>query len=249
MRVSVLALVMTLSAVPAFAQSQAGGWFDVNFIGAASQQSEETFTYSRILFGETAASAVAYPDMGTAKGPEFAGGGTFGNGLGFGIRFLRVKTDYVPGMAISIPHPGFFNRSATDADVLNDELERNDLDLDFFVLYDFPTPGPLRIRVFGGPTYFKIKQEMIGEIRYDQLVIGLSNAVNITEGRFTEIEGSGWGFNAGADVAYFFTNHVGVGGVVRFNSGNVTIDEPLSGEEAELKAGRTTFGAGLRLRF
>jgi hypothetical protein len=221
----------------------------VNFIGASPNQGADTFTFSRTMFGELASSAVAYPELGTAKGPEFAGGGTFGPGIGFGVRFIRVKSEYVPGMAIEIPHPGFFNRHATDADVLSTALERNDLDLDFFVLYDVPTAEEWRVRVFGGPTYFRVKQEMIGEIRYEQFVFGQSNTVNITEGRFNEIEGSAWGFNVGADIAYFFTRHVGVGGVVRFNNGTVTVDEPLSGEDADLDAGRTTFGAGLRLRF
>jgi len=49
---------------------------------------------------------------------------------------------------------------------------------------------------------------------------------------------------------YFFSRHIGVGGVVRFNQGTVEIDEePLTEQPAEWKAGHTIVGGGLRLRF
>jgi hypothetical protein len=57
------------------------------------------------------------------------------------------------------------------------------------------------------------------------------------------VDGSTWGFNAGVDVAYFFSRYVGAGGVIRLNRGTVTVDDPLTPDAAELSAGHVTFGA------
>ena len=56
------------------------------------------------------------------------------------------------------------------------------------------------------------------------------------------------GFNAGADVGYFFARHVGVGGVIRFSRGSVDFTSS-DGEALTLDAGGAHVGAGLRLRF
>ena len=63
------------------------------------------------------------------------------------------------------------------------------------------------------------------------------------------VTGSGWGYHVGGDVAYFFSRHVGLGGVLRFNGGSVTVREPLSEISVKLKMGGPMFGAGVRFRF
>jgi hypothetical protein len=116
----------------------------------------------------------------------------------------------------------------------------------------FPeTSGNWRVTLFGGPTYFTVSQQMVETIRYDQrYFLSGTNIVDITTYNDKKASGSGFGFHAGADVSYFFTRVVGIGGTLRFNTGTVTIDEePLTGEKAELKAGHATLGFGLRLRF
>jgi hypothetical protein len=42
---------------------------------------------------------------------------------------------------------------------------------------------------------------------------------------------------------------VGLGAGVRANSGNASINDPLSGSPADLEVGHVTAGGGLRLRF
>ena len=51
------------------------------------------------------------------------------------------------------------------------------------------------------------------------------------------------GFNVGADVGYYFTKNVGVGGIVRFSQTKVTFSL------GEVDAGGAMVGGGLRLRF
>jgi hypothetical protein len=57
------------------------------------------------------------------------------------------------------------------------------------------------------------------------------------------------GFNVGADVGYFFTRQVGVGGTVQW--AGTTIEMPGSGGTGtfDVKAGGFQAGGGVRFRF
>lgn len=244
--------LLVFAAVPAFAQdAPSKGWIDFDFVSVQPAQDAQTYTGLAPLFGEIASFASAYPDLPSAKGGNIGAGFNFHPRVGLGFHFLAVKYDMPVGLAVSIPHPIFANRFATDADVTSSQLERTDRSLDILATFTAPTPDAIRVRVFGGPTYFRVRQNMVSLIRYTQVfnLLG-ANVVDITTFDDEDVEGSAWGFNVGADVAYFFSRHVGVGGVVRFNQGTVDIDsEPLTGDSAELKAGHTLVGGGLRLRF
>ena len=55
-------------------------------------------------------------------------------------------------------------------------------------------------------------------------------------------------FNGGADVAFFFTRQVGVGGTLQFAGVTVQVPGAL-GSTREVKVGGGRAGGGLRLRF
>lgn len=252
MKLKLIATVLMLSASPVFAQSAPDNvWINVDFVSVQPAQEIQTYTFSAPLFGETASLASAYPDLPSVKGGDIGAGFNIRHGIGFGLHFVGVDYEMPVGLAISIPHPAFFNRSATDSDVTASLLERSDRSVDLFATYTLPTPDAFRVRVFGGPTYFKVRQDMVSDIRFSQVFNLLGgNVVDITGFDQREVDGSAWGFNIGVDVGYFFSRHIGVGGGVRFNKGTVDIDEePLSEEPAELDAGSAVFGGGLRLRF
>lgn len=235
----------------AFAQAPDRGWIDVNFVSVQSQQDAQTYTWSARLFGETITAATAYPKLPRATGVAVEAGLKFHSMVGVGVHFDPVKYEYPVGLAVSVPHPLIFNRLASDADATSGTLERKDLGVDIFVTFIPRTPDAWRIRLFGGPTYFKVTQEMVEVIRYSQVFNAFgANVVDITTHTDKTVEDSAWGFNVGADLSYFFSKYVGVGGVVRFNQGTVKIaSEPLTGQPTELEAGHTTVGGGLRLRF
>lgn len=247
-----LALAASLIAVPVFAQAPSRGWVDVNFVGIQSRQDGQVSVLQIPRFSETATFMALYPKFGSTKSIDFGAGFSFGSSspIGVGVRFNTLKFKYQAGLSAQIPHPNFFNRSATGTDTTIETLERDDYSIDIFAQYTFKTMDAVRIRAFGGPTYFHTAADRVSDIGYIQTsnLLGF-NAIDVTSYESEEITGSAWGFNVGVDVAYFFSRYVGVGGVVRFNQGNITIDDPLSGDEAELTGGRTVFGGGLRLRF
>ena len=95
--------------------------------------------------------------------------------------------------------------------------------------------------VFGGPSFFTVKQSVVTGITYDEDYpydeATFSGADVETE------EEQKTGFNVGADVGYYFTRNVGVGGIIRFSQTKVTFSL------GEVDAGGAMVGGGLRFRF
>jgi hypothetical protein len=247
-----LFLVALLGAVstPALAQTSDRGWIDLNFVSATPSEVGQTYTFNTTRFGEPASFVAVYPELPRVNGALGGGGFRIAGGIGVGFLYTRLKYEYPVGLAISIPHPNFFNRIATDADASADPLERTDNSLDLSLAWQPPTPDTWRIRLFAGPTYFQVTQEFVQDIRFTQQVNGTANVVNITNYVSEELDQSKWGFHAGADAAYFFSRYFGVGATVRFNRATIEMEnEPLSETTADLKVGSTVIGAGLRIRF
>jgi hypothetical protein len=223
---------------------------DINFISVRSTQDELTATGFAPMFGEIARFGAVYPALPAVNGAGLEGGFLAHPRFGVGIRFDFVDYESFVALAANVPHPTLFNRFGSDVGVTATTLKRKDRGFDISAIYIAPTSDAWRVRLFAGPTYFNVSQDMVGGIRYNQFpTIFGSNVVDINGFIEREVSGSAWGFNAGVDVAYFFSRHVGAGGVLRLNRGTVTVDDPLTGDAADLEAGDVTFGGGLRLRF
>ena len=109
-----------------------------------------------------------------------------------------------------------------------------------------PTPR-IQAVIFGGPSFFTVKQGIVNDFEITETYP--FDTAAFSRGISTTADESKVGFNVGADVGYFFTRQVGVGGSVQFSQ--TTIDVPASGGTGtfEIKAGGVQAGAGLRLRF
>jgi hypothetical protein len=223
---------------------------DVNFINMRPAQDAQEYVFTRTVASETATAATVYPRLPSVEDVGLEVGLHATSQFGVGVTFGGVNYEYNVGLGVNIPHPTMFNRHASATSTTSSRLERRDRALDFSLIYLPRTPDAVKVRLFGGPTYFWVRQQMVSLINYEQeYTFGGLNLVDITTFEQEEPTGSVWGFHAGADVAWFFSRHVGVGGVVRLNVGTADVDDPLSGESAELKVGRATVGGGLRVRF
>jgi hypothetical protein len=100
--------------------------------------------------------------------------------------------------------------------------------------------------VFGGPSRFVVKQLLVANVQYDESYpydeIRYAGAEPIQQ------QGARIGYNAGADLSFFFSRHVGVGALVRLSRATVKLPS-ADGGEAEIVAGGTHVGAGVRFRF
>jgi hypothetical protein len=247
------AVVVCLFAAPALAQDEPRSWIDVNLGVATSAQGDVATSFGGILFGEPAALAAAYGQPSRGADFDFGGGHMFTSVLGAAVSISgTAHVDDTAGLAVSIPHPYFFNSSASDASVTEPALKRGEGALHMqLVAMPLPAGGSVQLRLFGGPSYFRVKQDLVADIGFLQVAtpFSRSNVVAIDNWERAETEGSAWGFHAGADVGFFFSRVVGVGGMIRFSRATVALFDPLSEQDVEFKAGGVQAGGGLRLRF
>jgi hypothetical protein len=185
-------------------------------------------------------------DHRITPGPVYditAGGRIKGRlGVGYALSY-RQKTEFAQ-ISASVPHPLYFNQPRlVDGEA---GLKRQDLAMHVSAMWLVPVTEAVQVSIFGGPTLFRVAQDMVHSVDvteaypFDQAVY--SGVTASTE------HASRIGYNAGADVAVFFTQTLGIGGLVRFSQGTVNMRSP-DGGIASLKVGGLQTGAGVRVRF
>jgi hypothetical protein len=159
--------------------------------------------------------------------------------LAAGVAFTTHKDDGDLVIEGRVPHPLLFNQPRAIEGTAPGTREETAVHLQVAVVV--PVNRQLRVVVFGGPSFFTVKQSVVTGITYDE-EYPFDEAT--FSGADVEIEEENkTGFNVGADVGYYFTENVGVGGIVRFSQTKVTFSL------GEVDAGGAMVGGGLRLRF
>lgn len=160
------------------------------------------------------------------------------NGLGVGVavsRFSDARDITIEG---SLPHPFFFQRNRAISGTVGGEREELGVHVD--AVYFVPLGRRMQLLVFGGPTFFSARQSVVTDIDYTEQfpydVATFSNAA-VAVAKESKV-----GFNVGADFGYYFTDIVGVGGIVRFSRAKV----PFS--IGDLDVGGASGGVGVRIR-
>jgi hypothetical protein len=185
-------------------------------------------------------------DYNIKSGPTFdvAGGVTVWRRLALGVAVTRFSSSTPSTLSGAVPHPFFFDRArAVNGDVAG--LEREEVAVHVQARTTAPIGSRLQVTAFGGPSFFQVKQDMVTAFTwaesypFDDARFGSATTVSA--------KGSQIGFNVGADVAYFFSRQVGVGGTIQFSGATVELDG--AGGSQDVKAGGARGGAGLRLRF
>jgi hypothetical protein len=163
----------------------------------------------------------------------------FWKGLGAGVAFTSYSDSRDIGIDGSLPHPLKFNSPRTITGTVTGDHEEMAVHLQ--IAYVIPAGKKLSVVAFGGPSFFTVKQSVVTAVQfrdeypYDEATF--TGATVVTE------EEKKTGFNVGADVAYYFTRNVGLGGIVRFSSTTATFSV------GDVDAGGALVGGGLRLRF
>jgi hypothetical protein len=263
LRFATVVVVLVLSAATAGAQTVAPpaqpsferGWIDVNFGVAVAAEDAFTMRTTREIFDEPADFRADYSQPRGASF-DFGGGVMITPVVGVGVSFSGTAHEDAANLSARVPHPIFANVYATDDALTDTVLQRVEGGINLQAMIVAAQSERFRFRVFGGPTYFRVEQDAVTAIRYDQAFLFLQpvNAIEITEFDSERIEGTGWGFHAGGDASFFFTRVFGVGGFAKFSRGTVDLANTLAdvtGDDdvASVKAGGFQVGGGLRLKF
>ena len=189
-----LCLAVLTASAPCFAQDTPNSrWIDVNLLGVKSQQDAQTFTTT--VFREAATVSAAYPEItGTGMAIEPGGGLRFGTrrAFGMGVHFDAAGIAQTVGLAATVPHPLIVGRSETVTG-LSDLAERQPRAVDIQAVYFVSTPPSWSLRVFGGPTYFQVKEDRVSGVTFQQLFNTTGGDVSsVISQTVAEVTGSGW---------------------------------------------------------
>lgn len=175
----------------------------------------------------------------------------FTRGLGVGVTIAGTAHQAPAGLYVNIPHPTAFNRHASDTSETDRDFQRLEGAVHLHLMGAVDFSPRTRFRLFAGPTYFRVEQDLVSDISYNQVFTLLgANAVEIRNYEFVpKMESTGWGYHVGADVSHFFSRVVGIGALVRFSRAELEAQNPFWDERFDLRAGGLQFGGGLRLKF
>ena len=180
-------------------------------------------------------------------GPSFDGavGLRLWRRLSIGVGVSRLSVATPASVRASVPHPFFFDQDRS----INGEasgVTREELAVHMQIGGVFPIGTRLQVMVFGGPSFFQVTQGIVTDVTY-------TNGYPYDEAQFaaattTDAKASKVGFNAGGDLAFFLTRHVGLGATAQFSGTTVAL--PVAGGASQdVKVGGVTVSGGLRLRF
>jgi hypothetical protein len=165
--------------------------------------------------------------------------------LAVGVGVSRFSHSTPTSFTASVPHPFFFDRDrALTSDIGG--LSREELAVHVQARVVIPVLSRLQAMVFGGPSFFSVKQDIVNDFTYtDSYPFDTATFASSVTSSVSE---SAVGFNVGIDLSYFFTPQLGVGATLQ--AVGASFDMPSAGAGTiDASAGKFQAGAGLRLRF
>ena len=254
-----VAAILTLTLTPSHAQSAvrdarafisiSGGLQALN--GSFSERAvfpESGGVYREVLSAAAAQEQARFEsDYPYRSGPLFdVGGGVrvaphFA--LGGGISWFN--TEERARVSAQIPHPIFFNRDRSISGV-SSPLTRSEMAVHLQAFVVVPATNSLTVMGFAGPTFFNVEQQLVTDVNFIHAypfdTATFSGAVASRESDSTI------GFNVGADVTFYFTDHVGIGWLTRYS--RATLELPSAGDGiVDIQPGGLHTAWGLRIRF
>ena len=233
---AVLAIIMLGATVrPALAQSsETRGALSINGgLQTATSDFSDSVRFGHALFGpEEAALDTRYPASDDAL---FDIGGSVrvwrNLAVGASVSWLTRETD--ADVTGRLPHPFWFDRPRGVSGTATG-LARTETAVHVQAQWVIPFGRSVAVTLFGGPTWLNATQDLVADITFEQ-------AYPFDSASYS-------GAHAGADVAYYFSERIGVGGMVRFSRGSVELDSP-DGDILKNDVGGVHTSGGLRIRF
>jgi hypothetical protein len=194
-------------------------------------------------FGETGTLTAVYP---VAKPPAVLGTVVYRvwKAVGVGASLSRASSTTDAALEGDIPHPFFFAQPRAIAGNATG-LARQETGLHLQMRILVPVRPNVTMSLFAGPSRWQITQDRVGEITFTSSYP--YDTAQFTGAIVQEHRSSAWGFNAGFDVATYFTRRVGVGALIQLATASPKDDGASS--TADTRIGGFRAGGGLRLRF
>lgn len=176
---------------------------------------------------------------------DVSGGVQLARNFGLGIGLSHFAADETARVSAQVPHPFFFDRDRRVSGA-SAPLERSERAVHIEARVIVPATESVTVTVFGGPTAFNVGQQLVTDVRF-------AHEYPYDRARFSGADlgrefAATLGYNLGADIAYYFSTHVGIGWFARFSRATVELPAGSDGT-LDVRAGGLHTAGGLRLRF
>ena len=244
-----------LSARPTMAQTPEARWYVSGDLGFQTTKLAAILT-EPITFERFAESGELTRDIESDRQPTLhvAAGVRVWRNLGLRFGFSQFTRTDDAQLSVSIPHPFFFDRHRRFSQP--SELVQRERSVDVHALWMVHRGDRVAFSLFGGPTVYRAKIDVAGvQTREEEYPFEDSPVTGIVsfQRRPTSV-----GYGVGADLAVFFTRHVGIGWLARYNRASSRVAAGDNGFFATLlgrpvttdvRFGGANVAGGLRFRF
>lgn len=255
--VAVLLIVPRISLAQSTNQlGERRAFVDVSMVGSANSDAKERdFTSRFVTFGEIGSSRATYPKPSKSNlfpMLDVSAGYMTARSIALGAGITRISHEDTVGLRASIPHPAILNAPGVGTGVTSSPVTRTETGIHaFFAAVPFRN-ARVAFRIFGGPSYYWYKADMVSNVLYTQSASPTTSENTVTIEGFSsqQAKGRGLGLHIGSDFTYFINQLIGVKAGLRYGQANVTIErEPLSRLDQEVRVGGTQIFLGVRFRF
>jgi len=164
--------------------------------------------------------------------------------VGVVVGVTRTSGSTPASIVAQIPHP-FFDNQEREVSGEATFLERAETAA-HVDLYYLATSGKLRLLVMGGPTWFRIEQQLATSVSVQETYpYDTATFRDVTTER---VKASAVGANIAADVSWMFSRAAGAGALARYAKGSVRLNAG-DGHDVSTDAGGLQIGVGLRVKF
>lgn len=167
--------------------------------------------------------------------------GRFGIGVG-GSRASVTKTSFVRA---SVPHPFLLDHDR-DIEGESPDVTRTETAAHLQLFYEMVPKGQWRGRFFAGPSYVTVEQDLVRDVTVNETYP--FDTATFRSALIGQADGSGFGFNVGADLSWLFSRRAGAGVLVRYAHAVIDLNAPDS-RSVSTDGGGLQVGAGLRVLF
>lgn len=239
---AVLALLL-LSAPAAAQPRQERRFLSVN-AGAqvASPGLRDSFTYR--LHAEDAAVEAEYPGKAALLFDGSAGMRVWRR-YGVALAVSRASASGAAQVSARVPHPLYDDQHRAVQGEAS-AISRTETAVHLQVYYDLQPRGRWRVRLFAGPSFFDVEQEIIEGVEVDESYP--YDTAEFRRASTRRADGSGPGLHAGADIGWMFSRRIAFGALLRYARASVDLDAEGSRSVAS-DGGGLHVGGGLRFVF
>ena len=165
--------------------------------------------------------------------------------IGLAVGVARATRSGAAAVSADIPHPFFDNQPRTVEGDARD-VTRSETSIHMQLYYDLRPGRSWRVRLFGGPSYVDVEQELVTEVEARETFP--FDAAEFDSATIRKGSGSGIGFNAGLEAARMFSSRIGLGGSIRYVRASIDLSAP-GARSVSTDGGGLQAAAGLRFAF